>query len=351
MFKIGLPFYHQHDATDCGPACLRMIARYFGRQYSLEFLRERCYLTRDGVSLLGISEAAESIGLRTLAVQLPYQELSENVPLPCIVHWRQTHFVVVHRVEKGIVHVNDPAYGPLTYSKDEFLRGWCIPASTEGIALLLEPTVSFSSLATDEPVPQTGFGFLVSYLRPHRGLLGQLFLGMLLGCVFQLIFPFLTQSIVDFGITNQNLGFVYTVLLSQLVLFLGRTSVDLIRGRILLHIGTRIKISIISDFILKLTRLPLSFFDTKKIGDLLQRIGDHTRISNFLTSSILNILFSLLNLIIFSMVLAIYSIKLVVVFIVGGAATIAWVLIFTRRRRDLDYKKFFHLAENQSQLI
>lgn len=335
---------------DCGPACLRMVAKYYGRHYALEFLRERSFLTRQGVSLLGISDAAESIGLRALAVRMTPNALTSDTRLPCIVHWRQNHFIVVYRVRKDRVYVADPGHGLLTYSRDEFMRGWASGDREEGIALLLEPTPDFYASPFEEH-PRPGIRFILTYLGPYRSMLVQLLVGMLLGSLLQLVFPFLTQSLVDFAITNRNLEFVYTVLLSQLMLFISRTTVDLIRSRILLHVGARINISIISDFLLKLTKLPLSFFDTKLTGDLLQRISDHRRISGFLTGSTLGILFSLFNFVIFGVVLSIYSLKVMGVFLAGSAVVVFWVLAFTRRRKELDYKRFAQMAENQGHLI
>jgi len=352
--KVRFPFYPQLDATDCGPTCIRMIAKHYGKSYSLEYLRERSFLTRDGVSLLGISDAAESIGMRSLAVRIPYEKLKEEVPLPCIAHFHQNHFVVIYKIKNNKLYVADPAHGLLTYSKEEFLKGWkssVKDGKSEGVLLLLEPTPDFYQKEDEGKKDKAGFKFLFSYLLTYRKFIIQLFLGMFLGSLLQLVFPFLTQSLVDFGISNQNIGFVYTILLAQLMLFFSRTSVELIRNWILLHIGTRINISIISDFLIKLMKLPISFFDTKMIGDILQRIADHRRIENFLTSTTLNILFSLINLIVFSIVLAIYSVKIFIIFLIGSIIYTVWILIFLKKRRELDYKRFSQLSDNQSNLI
>ena len=345
--------YQQHDAMDCGPTCLRMIAKYYGKNYSLQSLRDRSYITREGVSMLGISDAAESIGFHTMGVKISLQQLVEDALLPCIVHWHQNHFVVVYKIKGDFVYVADPAGGLIKFTKKEFQTGWLSTRSQgedQGLCLLLEPTPDFYH-QQDEEINKTGFAFLFSYLRPYRKFLVQLILGLFFGSLIQLIFPFLTQSIVDIGINNQNLSFIYLILIAQLVLVISRTSVDFIRGWILLHLGTRINISLISDFLAKLMRLPIAFFDTKMIGDLIQRIADHRRIESFLTTSTLNILFSAFSLVIFSIVLIIYSFKIFAVFLIGTVLYTVWVNIFMNRRRKLDHKLFAQHSNNQSNII
>jgi ATP-binding cassette subfamily B protein len=347
------PFYMQLDAMDCGPTCLRMIAKYYGKNFSLQTLRERSYVTREGVSLLGTSDAAESIGFRTMGVRLSYEKMAQEAPLPLIAHWKQRHFIVVYKIKKDSVYCADPAHGLIKYSHKEFLKGWASTSKEgedQGVCLLLEPTPDFYKME-DEKLNKGSFRFLFSYLKPHRKFFIQLILGVLLGSIIQLIFPFLTQAIVDIGINNRDLGFITLILIAQLVLFVSQTAVEFIRGWILLHISTRINISLISDFLIKLMRLPISFFDTKLIGDLLQRIGDHKRIETFLTGSSLNIIFSTVTFLIFAVVLAIYSLKILVIFLVGSALYVLWVLVFMKKRRELDYKRFAQLSENQSNII
>ncbi len=348
------PHIHQLDARDCGPTCLAMVSRYYGKNYSIQTLRERSFITREGVSLLGISDAAESIGFRTMGARLTFEQLREEAVLPCIAHWRQNHFVVVFRITKDTVYVADPAEGIIRYRHDEFITAW---ASTrgetderEGICLLLEPTPEFYS-QDDEDKKKRGLGYLFSYIRPYRKFIVQLFIGLLVGSVLQLIFPFLTQSIVDKGINARNLDFVYLVLIAQLMLFLSQTSVEFIRSWIFLHISTRVNISLISDFLIKLLKLPIGFFDSKMIGDIMQRIGDHSRIENFLTSASLNILFSMLNLVIFGVVLAIYDTTIFFVFFLASILYVLWVVVFMKKRRELDFKRFAQLSDNQSNLI
>ena len=354
---MAFPHYKQPDAMDCGPTCLRMVAAHYGKRYKLDTLRERSYISREGVSLLGIAQAAESIGFRTMGVKLGMDQLIEEAPLPAIIHWRQDHFVVLYKItgKKGRekFHVADPAGGMVRFSREEFMRCWASTTENnekKGIALILEPGPDLYS-APDEEVDKTKFGFLFSYLTPYRKLIIQLFLGLILGSLLQLAFPFLTQAIVDHGIGTRNLSFIYLVLTAQLVLTLSRASVDFIRNWILLHIGTRINISLISDFLSKLMRLPMKFFDTKLIGDLMQRIGDHRRIETFLTGTTLSILFSLVNLVVFGLVLLYYHLTIFLVFIAGSFLYGLWVYIFLRRRAELDHKRFAQMSANQSNLI
>jgi ATP-binding cassette subfamily B protein len=349
----AFPFYMQLDAMDCGPTCLRMIAKFYGKEYSLQTLRERSYISREGVSLLGTSDAAESIGFRTMGVRLNFEKLAKEAPLPAIVHWKQKHFIIVYKIKKNTVYCADPSNGLIKYTIEEFQRGWISTrkeGEEQGVCLLLEPSPDFYT-AEDEKINKRSLRFLFSYLKPHRKFFVQLILGMLLGSILQLIFPFLTQAIVDIGINNQDLAFITLILIAQLVLFISQTAVEFIRGWILLHISTRVNISLISDFLVKLMKLPIGFFDTKMVGDLLQRIGDHKRIESFLTGSSLNIIFSAFSFIIFAFVLAIYSLKIFVIFLVGSILYIVWVYLFIKKRRELDYKRFAQLAENQSNVI
>lgn len=363
---MKFPHYSQHDAMDCGPTCLRMVAAYYGRIYSLENLREKSLITREGTSMLGISEAAENIGFRTTGVKVSFEEL-KTAPLPCIVHWNQQHFVVVYDIKapskpslssrRGaggeVVFFADPAAGKVKYTSEEFCRCW-LSTKNEGVdvgvALLLEPTPDFYKME-DEKVNRKDFSFLFSYLRPYKSLVVQLFLGLLFGSLLQLMLPFLTQSIVDFGISAQNIGYIYLVLIAQLVLTFSSSAVGFIRGWILLHLGTRVNIALISDFLIKMMRLPMGYFDTKMVGDILQRINDHSRIQSYLTNSSLSILFSIFNMVIFSVVLFLYSFSIFSIFFLGSVLYFGWVWLFMKRRAELDHKSFAQNSANQSNVI
>jgi len=342
------PFTKQYDAMDCGPSCLRMIAMKYGKEYSLEFLRNKSYLTKNGVNLLGISEAAENIGFRTLAVKVPVQKLVDHAPFPCIIHWNQNHFVVLHKVRNNTFYIADPAHGLKKLQHDDFIKCWQ-GSNKEGIALLLEPTDAFY-LQENEQKHKKGFKFLLGYLRPYKQYIIQLFLSMLLGSAISLVLPFLTQSMVDNGINAHNLSFIKLILISQLLLFFGSTAIEAIQAWLMIHLNSRINISIISDFLMKLMRLPIRYFDTKLIGDIKQRIADHNRIQSFLTGSVLSTFFSLINLFIFSIVLAIYNWKVLLVFAGFSVIGVGWIVLFLRKRKQLDYIRFQRLGENENVL-
>jgi ATP-binding cassette subfamily B protein len=362
------PHYTQLDAMDCGPTCLRMVAKYYGKTYSLQYLRSRSYITREGVSMLGISDAAESIGFRTKGYRLTWEQLRDEVPFPCIVHWNQRHFVVVYDIktkkrpfssssgggrEGAVVYIADPALGPLNYTKEEFLKCWLSTkkgGEHEGTALLLEPTPDFYQQEAEEK-GKLKFMYLLEYLRPYRKFIIQLMLGMLTGSVISMIFPFLTQSIVDVGIGNSDLAFVVMVLVAQLLLTLGQTANGMIRSWIMLHVTTRVSISLISDFLIKLMKLPMSFFDIKMIGDIMQRIGDHGRIQSFLTRSLIDIIFAVITLVIYTFIMASYHVGILGVFFLGSTFYVGWVMMFLKKRRELDYKRFQQSAANQSNVV
>ncbi len=349
----NIPFYQQLDAMDCGATCLRMIARHFGRYYSLEYLRELTYMGKQGVSLLGISDAAEHIGLQSLAVKTTFDRLSKDIPLPCIAHWNQEHFVVVYRATKTHVWIADPAAGKFKLTKEEFLENWISDTDEEGqfgVLLLLETTPEFFE-QEGEKINKAGFGYVISYFKKYRGLIGQLVIGLLLGSILQLIFPFLIKAIVDIGINTLDLTFIWLVLVAQLILFITQVGVEFFRSWILLHVGVRVNISLISDFLVKLTKLPIRFFDTMMTGDLMQRIADHERVQRFFSSTTLVSIFSFFNFIAFSIILVYWKPKIFLIFFLGTALNIAWVLFFMSRRRDLDYKRFDQSAENQGNLI
>ncbi len=350
-------FYPQSESMDCGPACLRMIARYYGKLYSLDELRDKCYITKDGVSLLGISEAAESIGFRVEGVKLTWDQL-QNVLLPCIVHWNQHHFVIVYAIKKKrknyIIYVADPAYGLMQYNKDSFLKYWLTTNSDSeipfGVALLLEPSPKFYQ---EQGNASEGlrFGYLLHYLFPYKRYIIQIFLGLVTGSIISIIFPFLTQTMVDVGIGDRNINYVILILLAQVMLTIGQTANELIRNWLMLHVTTRISITLISDFLHKLMRLPIAFFDSKRIGDIMQRIGDYNRIQSFLTGSVISIIMAVVVFLVYSGVMASYNWKILGIFILGSILYVGWVLLFLQRRRKIDYLRFQESANNQSNLV
>ncbi len=366
-------FYKQPDSMDCGPTCLRMVAKHYNRSISLQYIRDKTQIGKEGVNLLGISEAAETIGFRTQSIKLNYASLIKDAVLPAILHWNQNHFIVLYKVKqksffrrKEILLVADPARGLINYMPAEFTQHWLSnkeDGEEEGIALLLEPTPAFYAFAEDDVAPlstpwrgvggEGAFSFknIFSYITPYKKLVFQLFVGLGVASLLQLFLPFLTQSVVDTGINTANIHFVYIVLLAQLALFAGRLAVEFVRSWILLHISTRINLSILTDFLIKLMKLPVGFFDSKKTGDIMQRMNDHSRIESFLTGSSLNVLFSLLNLVIFSVVLAIFNVYIFCVFAIASVLYAVWVILFLKKRKQLDYKRFDIAAKEQSVVI
>ncbi len=358
-----MPFrlYRQYDSMDCGPNCLQMVGKHYGKSFSIQTLRDKTQIGKEGVNMLGISEAAESIGFRASSQQLTYPKLVKDALLPSILHWDQNHFVVLYKAKRNKLFVADPAKGLIRYSEQEFRQHWITDKNDgqeEGIALLLEPTPKFYEVLEDAPsasenMGQTGLAFknIFNYILPYNKFVFQLFLGLGVASIIQLLLPFLTQSVVDVGVNTGNIHFVYIVLLAQLALFAGKLVVDFVRSWLLLHISTRINVSILTDFLIKLMRLPVSFFDSKRTGDILQRMNDHSRIESFLTGSSLNVLFSFINLLIFSAVLALFNFYIFVVFLSASIAYALWVILFLKKRKQLDYKRFDIAAREQGATI
>ncbi|NPD82323.1 peptidase domain-containing ABC transporter [Prevotella sp. PINT] len=350
MFRF--PFIQQRDSMQCGVACLQMIIKYYGVKCGYHFLDSLCSATPEGVSLNGISNTAKKIGMNTLCGTLFVDQLTNNI-LPCIVHWNQNHFVVLYKVSRNgkKFYVADPGKGKIKYNRAEFERHWvCMQSNGEkkGIVMLLEPTQGFYCQHGVQTEERHSSRFLLRYVMEYREYFLQIFLGLLLGCLLQLIMPFLTQAIVDIGIKHDDIGVIWLVLLGELMIVIGRTATDFIRRWLLLHISMRINISLVSDFFIKLLKLPMSFFDTKLMGDLLQRIGDHSRVQNFLTGQVLNVVFTFLSFMTFGIVLFIYDTKIFGIFIAGSIIYGLWISSFLQRRKVLDYEIFEQQAINQN---
>nr|WP_026327625.1 peptidase domain-containing ABC transporter [Proteiniphilum acetatigenes] len=358
------PIYTQLDSMDCGPTCLRMIAKHYGRSYSLQTLRERSFITREGVSMLGISDAAESIGMHTQGVKVTLEQLTEGEPVPCILHWNQSHFVVLYHLssspkwrkerEEKRFYIADPVGEKYIMNKEEFCRCWYSSmekGKETGTALLLNPSPGFYEYEDDKEKREKNLGYFFRYLLPYKSQYAQIVVGMILGSILSLIFPFLTQAVVDQGIGNNNLNFISLILIAQFVLSITQMGMGFLQSWISLHTNTRVSISLISDFLAKLMKLPVSFFDAKNIGDIMQRIGDHGRIQGFMSGTTLSTLFSFANFFVFAFVLAYYNFTILFVFLVGNTFYITWILLFMRYRKKLDYKRFTQSAANQSNTI
>ena len=340
---------------DCGPTCLRMVAKYYGRSISLEYLRSKSLYGKAGVSMLGLADAAESIGLKTVGAKLSLEQLLNDAPLPAIIHWNQYHFVVLVSATKSKFVIADPAKGIIKLTKDEFSTQWISTTeegTTKGITLLFESTPLFQEMDFSDTEQngnrKIGWSYLLFYIVEHKAYFFQIFLGLLVGSILQLIFPYLTQSIVDTGINTRNLNFVQIILAAQLMLLISQTFIEFIRSRILLHISTRVNISLLAGFWAKLLKLPMQFFDSKHSGDIIQRIGDHHRIETFLTGTALNTFFSIINLFLFSFVLMTYSVNIFVIFMTGSFLYLLWIQLFLKYRRKLDCQRFTLAAKENN---
>ncbi|MDV2446488.1 ABC transporter ATP-binding protein [Elizabethkingia anophelis] len=355
----NFPSYHQPDAKDCGPTCLRIICKYYGRSISITEIRKFSETTRSGSSLLSINRAAEKLGFKTLGVKITFNTLTSGIPLPFIIHWNNNHFVVVYKIKKRFgrytIYISDPSYGLITYSKEEFIKQWignnADEDTEEGIGLVIETTPIFYNSELESSDKKLSIKFLSKYVVKYKSLIIQLIIGLLTGSLLSLMLPFLTQSIVDIGIQNKDINFVYLILIAQFMLYLGQVGIDIIRSWVLLHLSTRINISLISDFFIKLMKLPISYFDTRMTGDILQRIGDHTRIQQLLTTSTLSTLFSIVNFFVYSIILLFYDYKLFVIFLIGALLYTTWILFFLKKRKELDYKNFSQVSQTQSKVI
>lgn len=350
---LTFPFYHQLEEMDCGATCLRMVARFHGRYYSLEYLRQLSYLGKQGATLLGISDAAEYIGMQSLALRTNFGQLRTEIPLPCILPWGDDHFVVLYRISEKYAWIADPQAGKFKLTREEFLTRWADEwedGTGSGIALVLETTPDFYD-REDAGVDKSSLGYVFGYFLRYRQFLVNLAVGLLISSIVTLLLPFLLKSLVDVGIGNVDYSFIKLVIIAQLVLLIVGISVEVLRRWLLLHLGVRVNVSLISDFLIKLTRLPLKFFDTRMTGDLLQRITDHERIQRFLTSTSLVGLFGLFNFLVFSLVLFWWNQLVFIIFVAGTLLNLTWVLFFQRKKRELDYKRFDQSAENQSRLI
>nr|WP_210355104.1 peptidase domain-containing ABC transporter [Sphingobacterium tabacisoli] len=345
------PHYKQMDMMDCGATCLRIIFKYYGQQVSIHRIRKLCQTTKNGVNLLGISEAAEKLGFRTYGVKLSLEQLNQ-IELPAILHWNQNHFVVLYKIRRGKYYISDPASGLVTYTEKEFAKNWFSTKELhEGLSLLLSPGPDFYQIDEEEPDLKLGWSKMFTYFYKYRKLFIQLILGMVLGTLLSLIAPFLTQSVVDIGINTKNISFINLILIAQLMLFVGSTAVSFIRSWIMLHISTRVNISILTDLLIKIMKLPMNFFDLKTHGDIMQRMSDQQRIESFLTGSTLNTLFSLVNMLIFGSLLIVYNGTIFMVFLIATALYTLWILAFMKYRRELDHKRFKIASENQTYMV
>lgn len=340
----------------CGSTCLQMILKYYGKNFTSDYLNDLCGVSKDGVSLLSISEVANQLGMHSICGRVTLEKLSKEAPLPCIIHWNQNHFVVLYKVKgnrsgERKYYIADPGNGLFVFDESQLVDSWISTKTKDqdkGIALFLQPTPKLYQQEDSSISEKKSFKFLLGYVKQYKKYFTQIILGLFIGSLLQLIFPFLTQAIVDVGIANQNIGFIYLILLAQLMLVIGRTSIDYIRRWILLHISMRINVSLVSDFFIKLMKLPMAYFDTKLMGDILQRLEDHSRVEQFLTSQFLSILFSLFSFVIFTIVLFTYNLLISIAFLAGSLIYGLWIAVFLKKRKKYDYLYFEQQANNNS---
>lgn len=343
------PREYQMDAKDCGPACLKIIAKYYGKYYSLQYLRDLCGITREGVSFLDISYAAEKIGLRTVSVKATIENLTNRIPLPCIIHWDEDHFIVVYQTKKDKVYVSDPAKGLLSYTIEEFKERWYKEGEEFGMLMVLEPMANFKQIEANERIERfKSFENLLNYFTPYKKAFGILFVIMLIATGLQAVLPFISKSVIDIGIYTQDISFIYMMLIGNIVLLLSITLSNVLRDWVLLHVSTRVNISLISDYLIKLMKLPVTFFENKLVGDILQRAGDHERIRSFVMNNSLGMLFSIITFIVFSIILLIYNPIIFFIFIAGSGLYVTWIFTFLNIRKKLDWEYFELNAKNQS---
>jgi ATP-binding cassette subfamily B protein len=350
---MAFPFVKQLDEMDCGPSCVKMIAKHYGKEVSIDIIRKLSGTTRIGSNLKNLAEASEVLGFKTMSIKISIDNLIKDIPFPCIAHWNQSHFIVVYKTTKKHVFVSDPAWGKLKYSKSEFLHGWA-GNETSGILLLFEPNSDFlisQNIFSNSNDIYSNNNFFKKYVIGYKKYIVQLIVGLIIASIFQLLLPFLNQSIIDVGIVSGNLEFIYIILIAQLMIFMGKTTIEVMRASLLLHISSRVSISIVSDFFQKLMKLPISFFDIKMTGDIMQRLNDHDRVERFLTSSTLNAIFSLITLIVFGGVLFYFNSAIFFIFFIGSFFYFAWVLFFLKYRAMLDFKKFQYNSKNQNKVL
>lgn len=350
MFRTAFPNFRQLDKMDCGPTCLMIIAKHYGKEVALESLRKVAYIDRQGVSLAGVKEAAERIGLETFSVLITWEDMLEKVPFPCIIHWEGNHFIVVYRVATSKVYISDPAKGKYTLTTNEFKKGW-LSEGNKGVAMLLEPTDAFTKSRLPGIGNRNNLTNTLKYLFDYKKLVWQLLLGLLLSSIIQLALPFFTQSIVDYGIENQDLGFIQVILIGQVFFVLAKGAIEILRDWILLHISMRINIRMMTDYLTRLIQLPVSFFTGRGIGDLVRRINDNERIEEFFTNGSLTFLFDIFNILLFSFVLAYYNLRIFLVFFLGSGIYLLWSLAFMKKKALLDTAYFGASAKSQSKIL
>ena len=348
MLLNRFPVEYQMDSQDCGPACLKIIANHFGKFYSLQSLRDRCGITKEGVSLLDLSTGAESIGLRTLAIKCTIDDVVNSVPFPAIIFWKDSHFVVVYHANKKYIWVSDPAKGRIKYTHEEFKKGWYQKGAKQGVLLAIEPTAEFKDSKAEREQRKNTFSSILKYFTPYQRNFTLIFVIMLLVTALQGMLPFISKAVIDVGIKTSDVNFINMVLIGNISILLSVMIFNVIRDWILMHITARVNIALISDYLIKLMKLPVTFFENKLLGDILQRAQDHERIRSFIMNNSLSLIFSILTFVVFSIILLIYNAIIFYIFISGSILYAGWVLLFLNIRKKMDWEYFELLSKNQS---
>ena len=342
------PVEYQMDSHDCGPASLKIIAKHFGKYYSLQYLRDRCGITKEGVSLHDISVGAEYIGLRTLAVKCDVNEVVNSVPFPAIIFWNNNHFVVVYHADKKHIYVSDPARGRVKYSHETFKQGWYQRGENQGVLLAVEPTVDFKETKAEKEQKRNSFLSILKYFTPYSHSFALIFVIMFIVTALQGVLPFISKAVIDVGIKTSDVNFINMILIGNISILLSVMVFNVLRDWILLHITARVNIALISDYLIKLMNLPVTFFENKLMGDILQRAQDHERIRSFIMNNSLSLIFSMLTFVVFAIILLIYNVVIFLIFLAGSALYVCWVLLFLNVRKKLDWEYFELLSRNQS---
>ena len=348
MLFRRFPVEYQMDSQDCGPASLKIIAKHFGKFYSLQFMRDRCGITKEGVSLLDLSTGAESIGLRTLAIKCTTNDVVNSIPFPAILFWKNSHFVVVYHSDKKHIWVSDPAKGRIKYSHEEFKQGWYQKGEKRGVLLAVEPTAEFKDSKAEREQKKNSFSSILKYFFPYKHNFGLIFIIMLVVTALQGMLPFISKAVIDVGIKTSDVKFIHMVLIGNISILLSIMIFNVLRDWILLHITARVNIALISDYLIKLMKLPVTFFENKLMGDILQRAQDHERIRSFIMNNSLALIFSTFTFVIFAIILLIYNAVIFYIFLAGSILYVCWVLLFLSIRKKLDWEYFELLSRNQS---
>ena len=348
MLLHRFPVEYQMDSQDCGPASLKIIAKHFGKFYSLQFMRDRCGITKEGVSLLDLSTGAESIGLRTLAIKCTIDDVVNSIPFPAIVFWNDSHFIVVYHSDRKYIWVSDPAKGRIKYTHEEFRKGWYQRDESQGVLLAVEPTTDFKNSKAEQEQKRNSFSSILKYFFPYKKSFGLIFIIMLVVTALQGMLPFISKAVIDVGIKTSDRNFINMVLIGNICILLSVMIFNVLRDWILLHITARVNIALISDYLIKLMKLPVTFFENKLLGDILQRAQDHERIRSFIMNNSLALIFSTLTFAVFSIILLIYNSIIFYIFLSGSVLYACWVLLFLSIRKKLDWEYFELLSKNQS---